>query len=233
MKTIKITLKNPENLIRRVIQNRDERRYHIAAVFLSFLVVALLLLPADDGLSWVLFQLLLSLLFLLGIFLTSKNRHTLLLACILAIPALEIGWVAVAAINPALYEYALILGICFVVVLLFRILSELLKVTKRKDWMLPAIISFFLLFILFWGILYLLLFLKYPDFFVFSQNPVERIGIADLFSLSCSTLLPAGHLSPVYTRFYHLSGIESLTGILCFLVISIHFFLIPRDEGKG
>ncbi len=229
MKTIKFRLNGPENIIRRVIQNREERRYHISAVFLSFLVVVLLLLPADEGVSWVLFQFLLSLLFLLGIFLTSKNRHTLLLTCILAIPALEIGWVAVAAINPALYEYALILGICFVAVLLLCILSELLNVSKRKDWMLPAIISFFLLFILFWGIMYLLLFLKYPDFFVFSQNPAERIGIADLFSLSCSTLLPAGHLSPVYTRFYQLLGIESLTGMLCFLTIGIRFFLIPRE----
>lgn len=229
MKTIKFRLNGPENIIRRVIQNREERRYHISAVFLSFLVVVLLLLPADEGVSWVLFQFLLSLLFLLGIFLTSKNRHTLLLTCILAIPALEIGWVAVAAINPALYEYALILGICFVAVLLLCILSELLNVSKRKDWMLPAIISFFLLFILFWGIMYLLLFLKYPDSFVFSQNPAERIGIADLFSLSCSTLLPAGHLSPVYTRFYQLLGIESLTGMLCFLTIGIRFFLIPRE----
>lgn len=225
-----IYIKNPVNQIRNVIRKGEERRYHISSIVLICVVFFLPFLRGDERLTWVAFQFVFCLLLLTGIVLMNRNRITLLIACILAIPAFEIGWVAVAAINPALYEYALILGICFLSVLIAVILSKIITVQKRETWILSAAISLYLLLIIIWGMVYLLLFLSFPDFFASTAGQeAGTIYIGDLFTFSSSTLVPVGYPSLVHitSSLSYIPVIESLTGTLCIMTIFLRTILIP------
>ena len=228
MKTIYI--KNPVNQIRNVMGKGQERRHHISSILLLCVAFFLLLLRGDERLTWVAFQFVFCLLLLTGIIIMNRKRITLLIACILAIPAFEIGWVAVAAINPALYEYALILGICFLSVLIVVILSELITARKRETWILPAAISLYLLLIIIWGMIYLLLFLVFPGFFIStSGQEADIINIGDLFTFSGSILVPAGYppLIQITPSLSFIPVIESLTGTLCIMTVFLRAILIP------
>lgn len=215
-----------------MLQRSNEKRYHVSVVFLIFLVFFLPFLRGDERLTWVAFQCVFCILLILGIFLMSRNRITLLIACILAIPAFEIGWVAVAVINPALYEYALILGICFITVLVASVLSELMSVRKYERWILPAFVSLYLLLITVWGMGYLLLYLIYPEFFVSTAGDgTSVVYIGDIFTFSSSTLVPAGYPPLIHTisALSHLPVIESLTGTLCIITIFMRIILLLMD----
>lgn len=211
-----------------------------AVEFLIALVALLVVTPLVDGLSQapVIEGALLTVVLGSAVLAVGADRRTLITALALSVPAVLAKWIHYFGPEIVPPEAPLVLGIAFIVFVVFHLLRFILNASKVDTEVLCAGIATYLTLGLLWSFAYLLVSRISLNAFTFSgASDSHVLGRVDALYFSYVTLSTVGYgdITPVSSVARMLAVMEALTGtvflaVLVARLVSMHTVSTQSDR---
>lgn len=209
---------------------------HSVAVFLAALVLFMVSMPfaqrlTDPGLAE---SPLAAVMLITGVMAIGGRRTSLLLATLLALPALGARWLYHYHPEPVSHGAFLLLGSLLFVLVTVHLLRFILRAPRVDAEVLSAGIATYLVLGMTWGMLYQLVALLEPDAFLLAASAAAGKSFdgfdAMYFSFVTITTMGYGDISPVSPVARMLAVLEATTGVLYLAVLIARLVTLYTDK---
>jgi hypothetical protein len=203
----------------------EGRRRLSVAHLLAALVALFVALPLVERLAYgrLLESALFTCVLLAGVSAVGGQRRPLIVAALLAMPAVVVRWLGHVASAPWLADVGLITAIVFVAYVIWRLFRFIILARVVTAEVLCAAISIYLLYAVAWALAFTLLWRWDPGAIAFSEptDATARLTgfMAMYFSVQILSTITFGDILPVSNLARMLTVVEALTGVFYLAIL--------------
>ena len=199
------------------------RRYS-AAEFLITLILMIVVTPfvGDMAGGRVIESVLMTVVFMAGVLAVGRRRRTLVIACILVIPAIFGKWINHLWPNLMNDKVFFSTGLIFAVFLVIQLLLFILRAPRVNSEVVCAGVSVYLMLGLCWMFAYLIVDRVHPHAFAYTVGPAPDVMdkfTCYYFSYATLSTLGYGDIVPISRVARMLAAMEAMTGTLFIAVL--------------